>query len=316
MKAVITGITGFAGSYLAETLLAAGDQVFGLVHHDHRPTNLPAMLTETVPLETWDMTQPASPQLHDVLAQWQPDCCYHLAAMSTPADCGTTTPNKAALASNVTGTQHVVDLITALPQSPRLLFTSSNHVYAAVDADQPIVDENAQLAPDSAYGKTKLAAESIVSQAVQSQQLDACIARSFQHTGPRQQPQMMVPEWARQFAQDANTICVQSLDSYLDLSDVRDVVRAYRAIMQLGPTGAIFNVGTGTAIRSGEVCEFFQQLVSRRRQIKQLKPGKRQHPIANINQLQNATNWQPEINIAATVEDTLHYWIQKLACNP
>ena len=310
MKAVITGITGFAGSHLAETLLAAGDQVLGLARHDLWPSHLPVTLQEAVPLLAWDITQPATKELRDTLAQWQPDCVYHLAAMSIPADCGTTTPSDAALTTNVTGTEHVVELISTLPDSPRLLFVSSNHVYARVHADQPVVRENSQLGPDSAYGKTKLAAEKIILQAIQSEHVDACIARSFQHTGPRQQPRMMVPEWAQQFAQGDDPIRVQSLDSCLDLSDVRDVVRAYQAIIHQGPRGEIFNVGSGTAIRGRQVCDCFQELASPRRQIEELNPGHHQHPIADISRLQEATNWQPEIELAQTVAETLDYWIQ------
>jgi GDP-4-dehydro-6-deoxy-D-mannose reductase len=319
VKALITGITGFAGSHLAEALLAAGDQVLGLTRQDNWPANLPAKLATTVPLLKWDITQPVTPELQAAVAEWKPDCCYHLAAISIPADCGTTTPTPAALACNVAGTQHVVDLVITLPQVPRFLLTSSNHVYAPVDAANPVVSETAPVNPESAYGKTKLAAESIVLQAVQSQQLEACIARSFQHTGPRQQARLMVPEWACQFARETKTVRVQTLDSYLDLSDVRDVVRAYHAIMlqgmQQGTTGALFNVGSGTAVRSGDVCELFQQRVSQRRQIEELYPGQRQQPIANISQLQKVTDWQPTIKLAQTIDDTLSYWKAQFTSN-
>ena len=313
MKALITGITGFAGSHLAEALLAAGDQVLGLTRQDNWPANLPAKLAATVPLLKWDITQPVTTELQAAVAEWKPDCCYHLAAVSIPADCGTTTPTPAALACNVAGTQHVIDLVTSLPQVPQFLLISSNHVYTPVDAMDPVVSEEAPVNPESAYGKTKLAAEAIVLQTVQSQQFKACIARSFQHTGPRQQARLMVPEWACQFARETETVRVQTLDSYLDLSDVRDVVQAYRAIIRQETSGAIYNVGSGTAIRSGDVCELFQQHVTPRRQIEELSPGRRQHPIANISRLQKATDWQPIIKLTQTIEDTLGYWKEQHA---
>ena len=312
MKAVITGITGFAGSHLAETLLASGDQVLGLARHAHWPNHLPALLKDSIELLTWDIRQPPSRELQDQLAQWQPDCCYHLAAISIPADCGNTNPTQAAIECNVHGTRHVIDLLNTLPRPVKLLFTSSNHVYATVTPEQSIVAESAAVDPKSAYGKTKLAAETLVQQAVQDQQLDACIVRSFQHTGPRQQPRMMVPEWACQFAQPTGTIQVHNLDTYLDLSDVRDVVRAYRCLMDTSAAGSIFNVGTGIAVRSGQVCEYFQQLLTEPRTIQQTSHGRRQHPIADITQLQQAIDWQPKIELAQTVQDTLDYWLQRL----
>ena len=147
---------------------------------------------------------------------------------------------------------------------------------------------------------------------MQDQQLDACIVRSFQHTGPRQQPRMMVPEWACQFAQPTETIQVHNLDTYLDLSDVRDVVRAYRCLMDTDTAGSILNVGTGIAVRSGQVCEYFQQLLPEPRTIQQTSPGRHQHPIADITQLQQAIDWQPQIELPQTVQDTLDYWLQRL----
>ncbi len=313
MKALITGITGFAGSHLAETLLAAGDQILGVSRQGHWPANVPAELAASIQLLKWDIREPATTEVQAALAQWQPDCCYHLAAVSIPADCGTTTPTSAALASNVTGTQHVIDLLTTLPQVPRFLLTSSNHVYAPVCPEDPVVSEEATVNPESAYGKTKLAAEAIVLQAVHNQQLDACIVRSFQHTGPRQQARLMVPEWACQFARETETVRVQTLDSCLDLSDVRDVVRAYRAIMQQQTSETIFNVGSGIAIRSGNVCELFQQLATSRRQIEEISPGQRQHPIADISRVQKATDWKPVIQLAQTLKDTLDYWKKQTA---
>ena len=308
MKALITGITGFAGSHLAETLLAAGDEVLGISRQKKWPTTLPAKLASAIPLLQWDISQPVTPELQGSIAEWQPDCCYHLAAVSIPADCGTTTPTPTALACNVSGTQHLVDLLTSLPQTPRLLFTSSNHVYAPVDPIAPVVNEEAVVKPVSAYGKTKLAAEAIVLQAVHNQQLQACIARSFQHTGPRQPARLMVPQWACQFSRETTSVRVHTLDSYLDLSDVRDVVRAYRALMQQETKETVFNVGSGTVTRSGDVCELFQQRVTTRRQIEELAPGQRQHPIANINRLQKATGWKPAIQLEQTIDDTLNYW--------
>ena len=308
MKALITGITGFAGSHLAEALLAAGDQVLGISRQQQWPTTLPTELASAIPLLQWDISEPVTPELQEAIAKWQPDGCYHLAAISIPADCGTTTPTSTALACNVAGTQHLVELLTSLPQTPRLLLTSSNHVYAPVTASAPLVSEEAVVKPASAYGKTKLAAEAIVLQAVHNQQLQACIARSFQHTGPRQAARLMVPEWACQFAQEATTVRVHTLNSYLDISDVRDVVQAYQALMRQKTNETVFNVGSGTNTRSGDVCELFQQRVNECRQIKEMAPGQRQHPIADISKLQKATGWQPVIKLEQTIDDTLNYW--------
>ena len=138
------------------------------------------------------------------------------------------------------------------------------------------------------------------------------IARSFQHSGPRQSPQMVLPDWARQLASKTQgpirAIC---LDTFLDISDVRDVVRAYRALCVSGHAGIVYNVGSGVCRRAGDLLETMRQLSSSRREVKELAPGRRQHPIADIRRIVQHTGWQPTVPIARTLSDILEYWKQK-----
>jgi GDP-4-dehydro-6-deoxy-D-mannose reductase len=143
--------------------------------------------------------------------------------------------------------------------------------------------------------------------------LDVVIARAFQHAGPRQLPKFMLPEWAEQFARPGNEpIRVTTLDSHTDLSDVRDVVRAYRLLLATSRTSGIYNVGSGRSTRSGDV---FQQLVAmtgRQSGVIERQPGYRQHPIADCTRLKHATGWQPAIPLERTIADTLAYFRQRV----
>ena len=115
-----------------------------------------------------------------------PEVIYHLAGLSVPRDCGGDEPAPVAVAVNVGGTGQVVRLAASLKSSPRVIFVSSCHVYAPVDPENPQVDESSPVGPAHAYGQTKWAAEREVRRAVEQDECDAVVVRSFQHTGPRQ----------------------------------------------------------------------------------------------------------------------------------
>ncbi|MEA1950080.1 MAG: GDP-mannose 4,6-dehydratase, partial [Planctomycetota bacterium] len=148
------------------------------------------------------------------------------------------------------------------------------------------------------------------------------ITRAFQHTGPRQSDRMMLPEWARQLAADKNgsaenkPVEVHTLDAFIDLSDVRDVVRAYRLLVQRQHEAMVYNIGSGVARRSGDLLDLLIQFSGSRRTVVELRPGAKQDPIADISRLQSETGWQPEIPVEQTIEDTLRYWQDRLGSIP
>ncbi len=313
MNALITGITGFAGGFLAEHLLAAGDRVLGVSRGDRWADDSSPIATQQVDLVAWDTsTQPKpSPAEMEQIARFAPDAIYHLAAISVPADCGGDQPTEAALRANVSGTRHVLELAAHLPTRPRVLVVSTSHVYVLTTDNRPL-SEDMPLGPSRAYGITKLAAEQEATAAVQAG-TDVVIARAFQHTGPRQAPRMMLPEWSKQFADpDRPPVKVLRLNALIDLSDVRDVVRAYRLLVAHGQTGGVYNVGSGRQLRSGDVLVELARIADPARRIHEIDPSPKQDPIADIDRLTAATGWRPEIAWQQTVADTYAYWWQKL----
>ncbi|HEX4150460.1 MAG TPA: NAD-dependent epimerase/dehydratase family protein, partial [Pirellulales bacterium] len=130
MNAVITGVTGFAGSFLAEHLLAEEDRVLGCSRRGVWASFVPAHVRDAVPLASWDFGQPlGSTQVEQEILAFQPDCIYHLAGLSVPRDCGQQLPNMLAAAVNIGGTAAVLDLAARLPRKPRVLLVSSALVY-------------------------------------------------------------------------------------------------------------------------------------------------------------------------------------------
>lgn len=309
MRALITGITGFVGPHLAEHLLACGDDVVGISRRGIWPDDVSAVVRRDVRLIVADLATGVNAQLRQSFADWIPDVVYHLAAISVPADCGDEEPSAAAIATNVDGTQALADFVLSFPRPPRIVFSGSCYVYGAVPAEQPVVSEDSPIGPQSSYGLTKLAAEEALLAAYRDHQLDVVIARAFQHTGPRQSPRMIVPDWARQLAAPGNQpLQVICLDTFIDLSDVRDIVRAYRMLAVGAQAGRVYNVGSGICHRSGDLLELMRKMSRSTKPVVELSPGRRQHPIANIRRIENEIHWHPVITIEQTLKDVLDYW--------
>ena len=316
-RALITGISGFVGGFLAEHLLESNDTVLG-TSPDGKwlPDSSELLVQGACDLIAWDLSRPdgLGPSARAVIDAFAPDMIYHLAALSVQDDCGEDRPSDLALAINVEGTRHVLKVASELPSNPRVLFVSTAHVYAPIDPDRPHVPEDAPLGPSRSYGKTKLAAEKEVRDATNRLGCDTVIARAFQHTGPRQVPRLMLPQWVRQVAaNDAGPIEVYTRDAWLDLCDVRDVVRAYRLLAEHGDTGGTYNVGTGQNRRSGDILQQLLDIAECERPVIETRPGHRQEPIADLTRLVNCTGWLPTISLEQTIRDTLTYWRQQLA---
>ncbi len=310
MKTLVTGATGFAGTYLAEHLLGAGDDVLGCSRGATWPESTPRHVQTSVPVLRWDVgdaLQPG-PTVVQRIEDFAPDYIFHLAALSVPRECGGDTPTDRATAVNVDGTARVLDLAAQLDGPTRVIFISSSHVYAPLAAASPPLAEAAPLAPRSAYGKTKLEAETRVA-AAHAAGLDTVTIRAFQHTGPRQSTQMMLPEWADQFARSStDPINAYNCDTWIDLTDVRDVVRAYRLLAEKAPSGETYNVGSGITWRTGDILEILRNMAGPNRPIVELRPGTHHDPIANTDRLLDATGWQAEISLQQTVADTWEYF--------
>ena len=310
-RSLITGVPGFAGSFLAEHLLDCGDAVLGCSPDGNWERYSPGELQGRVELVAWDLGNPEglSAQSRQRIEEFRPDWIFHLAALSVPDDCGEEEPAPVAMAVNVDGTRRVMELAVSLPSQPRVLFISSSKVYAPVSPESPKIDETAPVDPQRGYGQTKLLAEGEVRRAIEQHGAEAVIVRSFQHAGPRQDPRMMLSQWARQFVTGGSGPAeVYTCDAHLDLTDVRDVVRAYRLLMEKGRPGETYNVGSGVSRRSGDVLELLRRMADPQRPVVELRPGFKQDPVGDISRLVQCTGWHARLPVERTVSDTLAWW--------
>lgn len=303
-------MTGFAGGFLAQHLVDCGDEVLGTSRGGEWSSSRRDDVPRQVPLVPWDLGRPDGlrPAARREIDEFAPQCIYHLAAISVPEDCGRDVPTPEAVAINVEGTRRVLELAAELPGRVRVLVTSTSRVYAPVADAAARLSEDAPVGPRTAYGRTKLEAEKVAQQTTQGG-VDVVIARSFQHAGPGQDPRLMLSDWASQFARGSSSpVTIRCRDAYIDLTDVRDTVRAYRLLVERGEAGGLYNVGSGTVRRSGELFDIMHAAADPGRKVVELRPGPIYDPIADPTRLVSTTSWRPEIALEQTIADTLAYW--------
>ncbi|MFI4877151.1 MAG: NAD-dependent epimerase/dehydratase family protein [Blastopirellula sp. JB062] len=298
MKALITGAAGFAGYHLVEHSLASGDEVMGIVRGST------SSLMGSASLVHWDIRESIGGEAEDAVRDFQPDVIYHLAAISRPNLCGPDFPNDEAVQTNVDGTRRLLDLAASLEKRPKFVLISTSHVYGAVNQENPIVSETTIPAPSRGYGRSKLAAEQI---ALAQADVPVVIARAFNHTGPGQTPNYIVPEWCKRLAASFDVIEVVSLDVRFDLSDVRDIVRAYRLLAEKGADRQIYNVGSGQPTRTGDLMEMLCQLSRTRPEIHQRDPITRFEPIADTTAIRSL-GYVPQFSLQRSVADVWAEW--------
>ena len=233
MRAFVTGGHGFVGRWLRAHLEESGDAV-------------------TAPTDV-DVTDAEA--LRDAVDRAQPEAVYHLAALT---HVGTSWAAPAeTLRVNATGTLQVCEAARAVRPVPRVLLVSSAEVYGRVRPDSLPLAEDAPLAPVTPYAASKVAAEYVGVQAHLGWGLPVVRARAFNHTGPGQAPTFVVPALARQVAEaertGARTLKVGNLSPRRDFTDVRDVVRAYRLLVERAEVGEVYNVCSGADVAIEEV---------------------------------------------------------------
>ncbi len=241
MRVLVTGAAGFAGRYLVDELLSAGHEVFG-----SRVDSAPHDDAGRIRWVEMDLASPAS--VEEAVRVASPEGVFHLAAQSSVGHSfrdplGTWDVNS-------TGTVRLVHELRKLARPVRLFFASSAEVYGPVPEEEQPIPESAPVQPRSMYAAAKAAAEIALQQAGTEGWLDSRIARSFNHTGPGQSPIFALPDFARQIrsaTSDAEPLSLRvgDLSVRRDFLDVRDVVRAYRRIFEVGEPGEIYNVASG-----------------------------------------------------------------------
>jgi GDP-4-dehydro-6-deoxy-D-mannose reductase len=182
------------------------------------------------------------------------------------------------------------------------------------------ISEERPLRPVSPYGASKAACDLLAYQYFESYEVQVIRARAFNHTGPRQNTGFVVPDFASQIAQIElgrlpQVLKVGDLSARRDISDVRDVVGAYAALMARGKPGQAYNICSGKAYKIERLLGILLSLSRERIRIQSDKRKNRPAEIPLLlgdnSRLKKATGWKPKIPLEKILKDTLNFWRQK-----
>jgi GDP-4-dehydro-6-deoxy-D-mannose reductase len=318
MRALITGITGFAGSHLAEYLLAEHPdvEVFGIYRWRSRTENIDHVRSRVKLLEC-DLRDYTS--VHAALAASRPDYIFHLAAQSfVPSSW--TAPNET-LTTNVSGQTNLFEAIRALGLDPVVQIACSSEQYGLVLPDEVPIKETNPLRPLSPYAVSKVAQDYLGYQYFMSYGLKAIRTRGFNHTGPRRGQVFVTSNFCSQVAAielglQEPVIRVGNLDAIRDFTDVRDMVRAYWLAVTKGKPGEVYNIATGEGIvirkMLDRIIELAQVEVKIETDPARLRPSDVEILIGDSSKFRADTGWEPRIPFEQTLRDLLDHWRRTL----
>lgn len=318
-KVLITGITGFVGSHLADYILAEHPKVkiVGLVRWRSPSDNIRNILDKII-LEYGDLLDSYS--LKKVLMKHQPDVIFHLAAQSY-VDFSFLAPSNT-LETNVIGTCHLLEVVKELKSTvkydPVIHVCSSSEVYGQVREDEIPITEDNPFRPASPYAVSKIGEDMLAQQYWTSWKIKVIRTRMFTHTGPRRGEVFVVSNFAKQIAAIESglsdpVVKVGNLDSIRTIMDVRDAVRAYWLLVNQCPYGEVYNIGGKETMTIKEALNRILKLSTRddiRYEVEpsRLRPSDVTLQIPSTEKFHKVTGWEPKIPVEKTLLDTLNYW--------
>lgn len=305
---LVTGVSGFVGPHLARALVASGAGVSGLGVEPEPPAG--------VPLESWhmaDLRDPAAVARAVGLAR--PSAVVHLAGQSSAAR--SFGDPAATFEANVTGTRNLLEAVRGGAPTARVLVVGSSEIYGP-QPDGSRAGEETPFAPVSPYAASKAEADRLAEASAQGEQgLDVIRVRAFSHTGPGQSAVFVVPGFAQQIAaieagRAEAVLRVGNLEVTRDISDVRDVVRGYLALLEHGARGAAYNVCRGDGVKLTEVVRQMVGLARVAIQVEvdpaRLRPADIPWLVGDPSKIARETGWRAEVPLERTLADVLEEW--------
>ncbi|MCL5291365.1 MAG: GDP-mannose 4,6-dehydratase [Actinobacteria bacterium] len=321
MNVLITGISGFVGGHLAEFLKDIADvKIFGTVYGP-MPDYFDALKTKTG-VNTFECDLLDKEAVSRLVETVKPDLVIHLAALSSVAD--TLNHAERVITNNVISELNLLDAVKEFSPTARTLVISSGEVYGKATEDELPLSETTDLRPLNPYTVSKLGQEFLAYQYYAAYELPIIIARPFNHTGPRQEGNFVVPSFIKQIAQievgqREPIMRVGNLESARDFSDVRDIVRAYWLLVNKGEPGEVYNICSGKALRIGELLNFLISQSTAKIEIKVdpelYRPGDIPILLGDYSKLSEQTGWAPQFDIESTLKETLGYWQNQVTNN-
>lgn len=311
-KALIFGIGGFVGPYLARELKQHGYEVYGT---DTRDVEDSFRFDGYLRCNILDKDN-----VKKVIERVQPTHIINLAAVSSVGQ--SWKMPELTMQVNVNGTLNIFESCIALNIKPRILLIGSSEEY--IPCDHPM-DENTPINANNPYGISKVAQEQFAAIYRKKYDWDIFCVRAFNHIGVGQRPTFVIPSWCKQVAdiergQQEPVIKVGNLNVSRDFSDVRDVVSAYRLIIESEYFHEVFNVGNGETIKLIDVLNYIKSFSTKEITIEVEKTLIRSNDnssiCANVNKLINKLGWSQRYKIKETLKEIYYSYYENCSdCN-
>jgi GDP-4-dehydro-6-deoxy-D-mannose reductase len=298
---LVTGANGFVGSHLVQDLTENGYRIVGVGGKG----GIQAKSSHISQHLVLDLTQASEAQTIDFK---RIDYVVHLAGLAAVGD-SLNKPMKY-IQTNMGIELNLFEVALSQNCFPKFLIISSGSLY---DPQDPLpLSENSKILPTSPYAVSKIGQEEL-SRYYMSRGFECIIARPFNHIGPGQGPGFIVPDLARQIMaakrHDKKDITVGNLDTKRDYTDVRDIVRAYRLLLEKGKPGEIYNVCSGKSMSGNEIFEILMATAGIRLKAvvdkTKLRPTEATDIFGSHEKITRDTGWKPEIQINKTLKDVL-----------
>jgi GDP-4-dehydro-6-deoxy-D-mannose reductase len=319
LRALITGITGFAGSHLAEYILAQHPEVevFGIMRWRSRTENIES-IRHRISIMECDLRDATS--VKQLLARVRPNKIFHLAAQSfvpsswnAPAESFTT---------NVLGQLNVFEAVRELDIDPWIQIACSSEEYGLVHPDELPIRESNPLRPLSPYAVSKVAQDYLAYQYFMSFGLKVVRTRGFNHDGPRRGDVFVSSNFAKQLVEIERgkkppVVQVGNLAARRDFSDVRDIVRGYWLSLERCEPGEVYNISSGRDYSIQEVLDQLIRVSGLEVRVEQdperLRPSDVPVLLGDSTKFRRATSWEPAISYEKTLGDMVDYWREKMS---
>lgn len=304
MKVLITGMNGFVGQYLKREFQTYNNEVVGIGLSKSDDIIIGNVLDRD--------------RIIQIVTEVKPDTIVHLAGQPR-VNYSWDNPSET-IQLNTISSLNILDAVIALNRPVRILFIGSSEQYGIVDLKNNYVDEKFPTKPVNPYAISKQAQEDLVLSVAHKRNLDVVLTRSFNHIGPGQRTGMVIPDFASSIVKiekglQEPVIQVGNLGVKRDFTDVRDVVRAYRLLIEKGCSGEIYNVGNGKSYSIKEMLDFMMNLsninINIEININKFRPVEIPELICNNKKINVTCGWLPLIDIKKTLEETLEYWRKK-----
>lgn len=311
-KALITGISGFVGSHMAEYLLGKNIEVMGTIRHRSRMDHIKHLLQD-IRLVECELRDPFS--VENLIKETRPELIFHLAAQSfvptswnSPLD---------TIHNNIAGQVNILEAVRWYNPDCKIQIACSSEQYGHVEPHEVPIKETNPLRPLSPYAVSKVAQEQLGYQYHKSYGLHIVPTRTFNHTGPRRGENFVTSNFSKQIAniekgKQPPILYVGNLQAKRDFTDVRDVVRAYWLALEKGDPGETYNIASGKCWTIEEMLRLLLSFSNVRIEVRQdpsrLRPSDVEILLGDYQKFHRKTGWKPEIPFEKTMEDLLNYW--------